>query len=420
MLRYCSTKENKRVDIVKILQVISSFPPAYSYGGALKVAFGISKELVKKNHDVTVYTTDVYDSNSRLHYEKNPEIMDGIKVYRFRNISNFLSRKNFSCAPLMLLSLKNRIRDFDIIHLHEYRSFQAMFIHHYAKKYYIPYVVQAHGAVLPVFEKQWIKKIFDILWGNKILKDSSKLIAVSKVEKDQYLTMGIPENKIDVIPNGIDVSEYEILPEAGKFRKKYGIKSDEKIILYLGRLHKRKGLDFLINGFSNLLDQYQDVKLVIAGPDDGFLNTLIKQIKKLKIEENILITGPLSKVEKIEAFVDADVLVYPGILEIFGLVPFEAIMCGTPVIVANDCGCGEVIGEANFGYLVKFGDISDLKETMIFALENPDNNIKLVENGKQFIKVNFTWEKIIKRVEEIYENARIQRNNTVIQAVKQF
>jgi glycosyltransferase involved in cell wall biosynthesis len=90
----------------------------------------------------------------------------------------------------------------------------------------------------------------------------------------------------------------------------------------------------------------------------------MKQREKLHLNENILVTGLLSENEKIEALVDADVLVYPGILEIFGLVPFEAIMCGTPVIVADDCGCGEVIREADCGYLVKYGDIKDLKEKM--------------------------------------------------------
>jgi glycosyltransferase involved in cell wall biosynthesis len=119
------------------------------------------------------------------------------------------------------------------------------------------------------------EKIYDILWGDQLLKNASKLIAVSKVEKDQYIKMGLTEKKIEIIPNGLDVSEYEKLPERGKFRKKYGIASDEKIILYLGRLFKLKGLDFLISGFSNLLDRYQGAILVIAGPDDGYLSILL-------------------------------------------------------------------------------------------------------------------------------------------------
>jgi glycosyltransferase involved in cell wall biosynthesis len=389
---------------MKILQVISSFPPAYAYGGPLKVAYDISKELVKNNHNVTVYTTDVYDAYSRLHYSINPEIMEGITVYRFRNISNFLSRQNLSCAPLMFLTLKNKIRDFDLIHLHEYRSFQAVFVHHYAKKYHIPYVVQAHGAVLPIFEKQGIKKIFDFFWGDCILRDAAKLVAVSKVERDQYLKMGLSLNKIELIPNGIDISEYTILPERGIFRKKYGIAVDEKIILYLGRLHKRKGLEFLINGFSNVLDQSQNVKLVIAGPDDGFLDILNNLIRKLKIGEKVLITGSLTKNEKFEVLVDADVLVYPGIFEIFGLVPFEAIMCETPVIVTDDCGCGEVIKEANCGYLVKFGNITELSTKIDEVLKNSDSAKKMVLHGQRYIKSYLTWNTIIIKFQELYED----------------
>jgi len=387
---------------MKILQIISSFPPAYSYGGALNVAYHLSKELVRIGHDVTVYTTDVYDSKSRLDYKENPEIMDGITIYRFRNISNYLSRKNLTCAPSMLFYLKNQIKKFDVIHLHEYRSFQAIFTYYYAQKNNIPYIIQAHGAVLPIFEKHVIKKIFDIIWGNKILKDASKLVAVSNVEKEQYLKMGVPEDKIKIIPNGIDVSVYKKLPECGKFRKKYGIASDEKIILYLGRLHKSKGLDFLTNGFSGILDQFQDAKLVIAGPDDGFLETIMQQIRKLKIDENVIITGPLYKNEKFEAFVDADVLVYPGQIEIFGLVPFEAIMCGTPVIVADDCGCGEIIKEANCGYLVKYGNIDGLRDRLVEVLNDTVQSNLFVRNGQEFIKNNLSWSHIIGSLERIY------------------
>jgi glycosyltransferase involved in cell wall biosynthesis len=395
---------------VKILQVISSFPPAYAYGGALKVAYGISKELVKNNHDVTVYTTDVYDSNTRLHYNTNPEIMDGIKVYRFRNISNFLSRKNLTCTPSMFLFLKNNIQEFDIIHLHEYRSFQAVFVHYYAKKYQIPYIVQAHGSVLPAFEKQGIKKLFDIFWGNQVLRDASKLIAVSNIEKEQYLNMGIPESKIKIIPNGIDVSEYTTLPVRGNFRKKFGIPSDVKIILFLGRLHKSKGIDFLIDCFSGLLDPCKNIKLVIAGPDDGYLDILTYQIKKLKIENNVLITGSRYNTEKIEAFVDADVLVYPGKIEIFWLVPFEALMCGTPVIVTDDCGCGEVIKEAKCGYLVTYGDIEDLRKKMSQILNDNIHANLFIRNGQQYIQDNLSWSCIVGCVERIYLESISQSN----------
>jgi glycosyltransferase involved in cell wall biosynthesis len=116
-------------------------------------------------------------------------------------------------------------------------------------KYGIPYIMQAHGSVLPFFEKQNLKKLYDFIWGDKILDDATKLIAITNVEKDQYLKKGIPENKIVIIENGIDVSKYETLPERGKFKKRYGIASEKKIILYVGRNTKGRVLIFLLVDF---------------------------------------------------------------------------------------------------------------------------------------------------------------------------
>lgn len=388
---------------MKILQIISSFPPAYSYGGPLQVAYNLSKNLVSLGHEVTVYTTDVLDKTHRNNYAENPEFLDGIEIYRFKNISNRLaSIYRISCAPLLAFALDRNIAKYNIVHCHEYRSYEAIILHHYAKKYHIPYVIQAHGSVLPTFEKQWLKKIFDLIWGTRILKDASKLIAVSNIEKEQYLTMGIHENKIEIIPNGIDITEYERLPKYGEFRKKYGIATDEKIILYLGRLHKRKGIDFLINSFSCLLNLNQEVILVIAGPDDGFLDNLLKLVRKLGIKDRILFTGYLSKVEKYEVLVDADLLVYPGILEIFGLVPFEAILCGTPVIVTDDCGCGEIIKEAQCGFLVTFGDTQELCNILGNVLLNSNETKAKTQRGQLFIQTSLNWETISIKERNLY------------------
>jgi glycosyltransferase involved in cell wall biosynthesis len=378
---------------MKILQVILFFSP--KFGGSVTVPYQLSKELSKRGHDVTILTTDFgFDSE----YAKTIE-ESGVRVIPFRTIVNF---GPFIYTPSIKPWLKENIRKFDIIHVHDFRSYQNNCVSYYARKNKIPYIIQAHGSVLPFFEKQNLKKLYDLVWGEKILKHASKCVAVSKIEREQYLKMDVPENKIGIITNGIDVSEYEKLPKRGKFREKFGIAPDEKVILFLGRLHKSKGLDFLISGFSNQFDQSKNVKLAIAGPDDGFLDTLREQVKKIKIDEKIIITGPLYKKAKIEAFVDADVLVYPGQIEIFGLVPFEAIMCGTPVIVVDDCGCGDIIKAADCGYLVKYGDVNELKEKMNFALEKPDYNNKLVENGKRFIEENLTWEQVTTSIEGSY------------------
>lgn len=387
---------------MKILQVISSYPPAYSYGGATRVSHDISKELVRKGHDVTVYTTDVYDEQSRLKYSENPEFVDGVKVHHFKNISNVLAKKNFAIAPSMIYSLRKNIKEFDIVHIHEYRSFQAAFSQYYSKKYNVPYVLQAHGAILPFFEKQKLKKIYDFVIGNNILQSASKLIAVSNVEIDQCNQMGINDNQIVLIPNGIDIDKFESLSDYGLFRKKYNL-GGKKIILYLGRIHEIKGIDFLIKSYYELCNEIDDVILVLAGPDEYYKDKVENLIHKLNLETKVIFTGFIDGKDKIAAYIDADVLVYPSSYEVFGLVPFESLICGTPVIVSDKCGCGDLVKKAKCGLVTKYGDVNDLKKKMIWFIENPEKGDKLAKKGREYIENNLTWKDIIVDVEKLYE-----------------
>ena len=384
---------------MKILQVIPFFSP--KFGGSVTVPYELSEELAKRNHEITLITTDFgFDQQYADKLRAK-----GVTVIAFHCVANL---GLFLYSPSIKAWSAKNLKKFDIIHFHNYRSYQNIVIHTFAMKYGISYIMQAHGSVLPFFEKQNQKKLYDFFWGKKTLNDAAKLIAVSSMEKDQYLKMGIPENKIVTIENGIDITKYETLPDRGKFRKRYGIGFEKKIILYLGRMHKRKGLDFLVDGFTRLSDQ--EVFLVIAGPDDGYLKILIQRIKLSRIVGKVLITGQISEEEKIEAFVDADVLVYPGRLEIFGLVPFEAIMCGTPVIVSDDCGCGEIVKKTLSGLVVEFGNVDHLKNQIQKLIDNPEESRSLVANGQEYIQKNLIWADLIKKFEEVYISCTKTKN----------
>jgi glycosyltransferase involved in cell wall biosynthesis len=222
---------NGRNNFMNILQVSPSFYPCFDFGGVVRVVYEISKELESKGHNVTVYTTD--GCTKRLKVEKNVLVqLDGIEVYYFRNLSNKLKTKLKIGTPYYLFRIiRKDIKNFDIIHIHEHRTILAVIVHYYAKKNNIPYIVQSHGSVMPYYQKTWFKKLFDKLWGKKILTDASKLIALTETESKQYEVMGGDGEKIEIIPNGIIYDVYENLPKKGEFRKKYNIKNDEKIIL---------------------------------------------------------------------------------------------------------------------------------------------------------------------------------------------
>lgn len=386
---------------MKILQVTNFFKPSWEAGGVTRVAYEISKNLVNEGHEVTVYTTDGF--RSRLNIIKNKAVdVDGINTYYFRNLFNYLSKRNITIPYHLPFIARKEIKRFDIIHIHEHRTFLAVFVSYYAKKYNVPYVVQAHGSVLPFFQKQGFKKVFDITFGNSILHDASKVIALTKNEAEQYKRMGVDENKIEIVPNGIDLSKYENLPHKGMFRKKYGIRSTEKMVFYLGRIHRIKGIDLLIDAFSELLTKTEGLKLVIAGPDDGFLSTLKEQIEDLEIGDRILFTGPLYETNKLEAYVDADVYVLPSIYETFPVTVLEACACATPVVVTNRCGIADII-DSNVGYVVEY-NTNQMQDAIINILNSDERRIKFGDNGRKMVIKHFDSKYVIKQIEKIYYN----------------
>lgn len=387
---------------MRILQVYPYFYPAWKYGGVTRVVYDMSKHLADRGHEVTVYTTDALDEKSRIKISSHPHCINGVRTYYFKNLSNYLAYKHNLALPVeMFFRTKKEIKEFNVIHLHGGRTFLNMIVHHYAKKYGIPYVVQAHGALPRAIKKQSLKKIFDLFFGYKILKDASKVIALTKTEADQYKKMGVDEDKIEIVPNGIDLSEYDNLPKRGEFRKKYRIKTDEKIVLYLGRIHVIKGIDLLLDAFSDLANKMGGVKLVIAGPDDGFLSTSKAQIEDLKIGDRILFTGPLYETNKLEAYVDADVYVLPSVYEIFGVTVLEACACGTPVIVTDRCGIFDLVEKV--GYVVEY-DKEQLRDAVFKMLSDDGVRRRFGEEGRRLVREEFGWGKIVNRFEEIYLN----------------
>jgi len=243
---------------MRVLQVIPYFVPAYAFGGPVRVCYQISKELVRRGNEVDVLTSDAKTLNSRL---KLPSVtnMNGINVYYCRNLSFVLTKLS---SLLITLDMASFIRDkkkYDIIHIHEYRTFQNIVIYEYAVKSETPYVLQAHGSVLR--DNKFLRKIiYDVAFGKRILGKASKVIALTEAEVREYGQVGVPKEKICIIPNGLDLEQFKKLPDEGLFKKKFGVKCDEKVILYMGRVNKTKGIDFLIRSFAYLIKNLENCK----------------------------------------------------------------------------------------------------------------------------------------------------------------
>jgi glycosyltransferase involved in cell wall biosynthesis len=383
---------------MKILQVTPAFIPS-EFGGIKIQSYYLSRELVKRGHDVTVYTSNARNTRTNLDRKGRYDV-DGIKVVYFNNcLPNRYLLLFFT--PGIVGALKDELRGYDIVHLHGIRTFPSLATHHYCARYRIPYVLTPHGSLPAINNWVLLKKVYDCVLGNKAITGASRLIATTAAEAEQFKTSGLETGKIVQSSNGIDIDEFGQLPERGNFRKNYNI-TEKKIILFLGRIHKIKGLDILAAAFAELLADGEEVRLVIAGQDYGYRDELIKTLRRLNVESGVTFTGFLSGRAKMEAYIDSDVYVLPSVYESFSTTVLEALACGIPVIVTDRCYLADTIsGQA--GLVVPY-DKEPLRQALRQVLGDDRMRRQLGEKGRKLVREQFNWERIAGQIETVYQS----------------
>lgn len=207
-------------------------------------------------------------------------------------------------------------------------------------------------------------------------------------------TAGIAADRIVRIPNGLMLEEFESLPPRGAFREQWGIEGP--IVAYLGRISPRKGVEHLASAAGN--PRLKGATVVVAGNDMGGLATA-----RRAAGEGVVFTGLLEGADRLSLLVDADVLVYASSDEIFGLVPFEGLMCGTPAVVGGDCGCGELIQEAGAGLLVRHSDVEGLVRRIQTLLEDAEAREAMVRRGRRYVTEKLSFDTLATRHVSLYK-----------------
>lgn len=387
---------------MKILHVAHFFYPCLSAGGVVNASYQIAKMQARDN-SVKVISSDACKERLKFEDGRYDVDVDGIKVDYFKNISNRFKLATMLDTPLgAIFRIKNQIRDFDVVHVHEHRQTLSIIACYFARRYGIPYVVQAHGSVLPFFQKEGLKNIFDKVFGFKILHGASKVFALTEVEKEQYLKMGVEEDRIEIVPLGINIEEYSNLPEGGIFREKFNISKDDRLIIFIGRVHEIKGLDLLIDAFKELADSVSDVKLAIVGPDDGYMDSLNLRIAECGLSDKVIVTGPLYKREKQEALVDCDLFVMPSKYESFTTSGLEAMACGKPLVLTKNNHIHDWV-DGSVG-LACDDDKMSLKDAMAEVLFDEELSKKFGMNGRRLIQEKYNWDMINEQILNIYES----------------
>lgn len=383
---------------MKILQVIPYF--SWPHGGPVRVAYELSRQLSIDGHDVTIFTTDAGGGMDGLINTSEEDFSVRAFPCIYPRMADALK---LQVSRQMNVALRDTIGDFDIIHMHEWRGIPNYYAWKCARKQNVPYVVQGHGAARLQLERQTLlqtlaKKGFDSICGREIICGSSKVIALTESEARIYTQLGIDLEKVVIIPNGVDLSLLNSNSEMGLFRTQYNL-GTAPFILYLGRLHKSKGIDVLVDAFLEIRNARPEAKMVVAGPDDGYQGSLKNQVCRLGLDDSIIFTGFLSDVWKHAALVDSDIFVTPSYSG-FPLTFLEACAMGKPVVTTENGDELEWLND-RVGYVTKF-DSRSLAAAIISLLRDDDLRNKFGTNGRDLVRQRFNWPSIACQLEKMY------------------
>lgn len=302
-------------------------------------------------------------------------------------------------------AIKKDAKNCDLFHLNGVFDFYSIVVSFSNK----PYALSLRGSFMKEAYKltkfKALKKnIFMKLFGDRIINKASLIHVTCKEELENFLYF-YPDlrEKVRIIPNGLDLSQFQCLPEKGKFFEKYPSLQDKKYVLFLGRINQKKGIDLLIEAF-NMFSKESDLYLVIAGEDDGdgYRNTVEKWVKSYGLENRVIFTGLLQGVDKLSAFVDAEVFVLPSYSENFGMAVVEAMACGTPVVISDRVGIAREVQRNNAGVIVET-DAKSIYAGIKKILDDANLRKQISENGKKMVKKYYDTDIVADKMIEMYQ-----------------
>ncbi len=335
---------------MRILKVTQSYYPFQDKGGPAVKVRAIALGLAEIGNSVDVLTND---------WGFDPSMVPGATTAKDGwgwcmeeqgmsciFLPSVLHYRNLSFNPTVLSFCRRALGEYQIAHIYGLYDLLGPAVAFFCRKKSIPYVIEPMGMFRPIVRSIASKKTYHLTIGRRFLSGAYRLIATSAQEQQELVAGGIPQGRILLRRNGVDAPPN--LPVRGAFRAEWQVPSGAKLVLYMGRLERKKSPDLLLNAFAKwrrTSPTGKDAALAICGPEQnrGYQAQLRSIACDLGIDDFVRFTGPLYDEKKWQAYRDADVFVLPSQNENFGNSAAEAIACGTPVIVTDQCGIAPFI-----------------------------------------------------------------------------
>jgi len=410
---------------MKIAVLVYEYPPKI-VGGLGTYAAEITRKFVLMDHDVTVFTMNDdagtlptreiwrgIEIHRPLHLDVSDSLPDviaedikkwgrGIHLFGKLLVYNYLS-----ASKLINELIRREGMKYDLVVAHDWLSVMGGVT--VKRESGLPLVFHVHST-----EKGRTLGNGSSVVSNIELRGANKadmIITVSYAMKDELIQLGFPRNKIRVSYNGVDPKKYDpasvSAEQVRKIRQYYGLKDDEFMILFLGRLVGVKGVDKLIMAMPHILPKFPKTRLVIVGVGD-LQEYLVNLVKTMRLENYVKFRFDfIPEEERILHYAACDVAAFPSLYEPFGIVALEAMSMECPVVVgaAGVSGMREIVvccSEEQCGYHIDPNNPSDIAWGIMSVLESPERRKWLGKNGRKRVLSEFTWSKIAEKTADLY------------------
>lgn len=393
---------------MKVLHVLPYYAPAWTYGGVVRAATDLTRALVTEGHSVYVLTTDTFSPSRRI--RKPHQAIGGVHVYRVPNISNSLRGRLNLSSPMGIRRLARRLireHEIDVIHCHELRTVENLRIAPLANRLGVPLVVSPHGTLPTTTGRRSVKTLWDYLFARRLLKRFDRVIALTPDEAEQarrlWSQYADAVFECSVVPNGIHIKDFDALPPTEPFRTLWKLGSGP-VVLFLGRLHERKGVQVLIPAFADAVKHAPDARLLVVGPDEGMRSTLEAQVGQYNLAGRVIFTGLLTGQDKLAALAAADLFALPADGEGFSMAVLEAMACGLPVLLTPGChfpaaadeGAGLVVPRA----------VEPVSAALSTLLTDRQRRASMGRRARELVSARYTWPHVVAQMIEAYEAAQ--------------
>ncbi|MGE0725090.1 MAG: glycosyltransferase [Alphaproteobacteria bacterium] len=375
-----------------IVHVIANL--ADRLGGPVQACLGMAGAVAARGHRVSIHTTDWDVDGAR---RTGLETVDGVAIHRHRAILG----DRWPVSPALHRALDRALSDADVAHVHSLYHFHDWSAARLSRRHGVAMIVRPHGTLEPYIRARGRlqKRIADTLFQRRALARAAA-VHYTSAQEARLAADAVPGTPAAIVPLGIEAARYRALPPAGAFRARHRAIGGRRIVLFLGRLAEKKGLDLLVPAFARVADAH-DLHLVLAGPDAGMGGAVAGWIEAHGLAGRTTVAGMVRGADKMALLADAWCFALPSYSENFAIAAAEAMGAGLPVLLSDRVGIAEEAAAAGAA-LVGPPSVETIAGQIATLAGDEGRARAMGAAGRALVAERFDWPVVACALEDLY------------------